>query len=116
MSLPADLLIHEVTRVRPTTSTDGWNNPTETGTTRTAGIAVRLQQDTHAEVYMDGRTPTEQRWRMYSNEPDWHRADRVEWDQGPDGLLVFEMFGEPNPVYDRESLHHVEATLRIVDG
>lgn len=116
MSLPADLLVHEVTRVRPTTGTTGWNTPTETGTTRTTGIKARLQQDTRAEVYLDGRAPAEQRWLMFTNETDWDRADRVEWSEGPKGLLVFEMFGEPEPCYDREVLHHVEATLRIVDG
>lgn len=117
--IPTDLLLHTVTRIRPAVGTDAWNATTldyDAGATRTAGLTVRIQQDTRAEVYLDGRTPAEQRWTMFANDTDWNRTDRVEWDEGPDGLLVFEIFGEPEPTYDNDSLHHLEATLRIVDG
>ena len=115
MPAPTDLLIHSVTRVRPVTTPDAWNAEIESSTTRTTGIPARLQQDTRAEIYFDARTPTEQRWTMFTNETDWDRRDRVEW-TGPNGLLVFEMYGDPEPVYDGTAFHHVEATLRIVDG
>lgn len=116
--IPADLLAHTVTRVRPAATTDSWNATLRDygpGATRTADIPARVQQDTRAEIYLDGRTPTEQRWSLFTNELDWDRFDRVEW-IGPNGLMTFDMFGEPEPTYDRTAYHHVEATLRIVDG
>lgn len=116
--IPPDLLPHRITRVRPATTTDAWNATDRdygVAATRTADIPARIQQDTRAEVYLDARTPTEQRWALFTNETDWDRHDQVEW-IGPDGLLTFDMFGEAEPAYDRGSLHHLEATLRLVDG
>ena len=118
MPVPAGLLVHSVARIRPTTPTDAHGNAVPTYTVPPANslaFAAWLQQDDRTEPRTDGREPLIQRWLMISNETDVRGGDRIVWATGG---LTFEVDGPPEPAYTPASTapHHLEATLRIVDG
>lgn len=113
MGIPDSMLPHEVTIVRPATTTDAYGNDVRdygVAATRTE-IRAWMQQDRRAEPREDGRDPLEQAWLMLTNHEDVQGLDRVEW-SGP----TFEVEGPPEPAYTPAGFHHTEATLRVVTG
>ncbi|HEY1395022.1 hypothetical protein [Roseateles sp.] len=114
MGIPDTMLPHEVTVVRPATTTDTYGSQVRDyggAATRTAGVRAWLQQDRRAEPREDGRDPLEQAWLMLTNHADVQGLDRIEW-TGP----TFEVEGPPEPAYTPAGFHHTEATLRVVTG
>jgi hypothetical protein len=101
---------------------DAYGNPTydyDAGATRRTVIAW-LQQDQRTETYPAGRNPLEQRWLLITNDEDLTADDRIEWPAHPLGPVVFAVEGPPEPTYRGGMaggpIHHLEATLRILDG
>lgn len=112
--LPAHVLPHTVSVVRPATATDDYGNVTRDygdAATRTE-ISAWMQQDRRTEPRDDGRDPLEQRWLLVANHADIQGRDRIEWTDHP----TFEVEGPPEPAYTPAGYHHVEATLRVVAG
>ncbi len=116
--LPGYLMIHNAVLVRPAVTTDSYRNQRldyGADATRTA-VSGWLQQDARAEPAVEGRTPQTQRWLWMSNDTDILARDRLEWAGHPAGPAVYEVDGPPEPVYAAGVLHHVEATLKRVEG
>ena len=113
MGVPASMLPQTVTRVRPSTSTDTYGNTTYdyASPTSSTSMAAWLQQDDRAEPLADGRAPLEQRWLMVTNDSDVAGRDRITF-----GALTFEVDGPPEPAYTPAGFHHLEATLKLVEG
>ncbi len=116
--VPAGLLPHTVTRVRPATSTDAHGNEV-----RDYGVAAArttmsawIQQNSRTEPTSNGRDPLEQIWLMVTNDPDVRGRDRVEWTPPSAAALVFEVEGPPAPVSTPAGYHHTESTLKVVSG
>ncbi|WP_432159219.1 hypothetical protein [Streptomyces sp. bgisy153] len=116
-SVPAALLPHTITLVRPDTSgTDGYSNTVYDygpAATRTE-IKGWLQQDTRRQltgVAADGRATQVERWLLVTNHADVRALDRFEWSG-----LTFETDGPPAPAHTPRGLHHQELALRIVTG
>lgn len=109
-AIPASLLIHTVTWIVPTTSTDTYGNTTRTYGTGTS-ITGRMEQNTAAEPLSDGRDPLERGWTLFTNQDGIAGYDRIVF-----GALTFEVEGPPAPTYGATGLHHAEVVLRKVDG
>lgn len=112
--IPAGMLPHTVTRIRPSTATDTLGNTTLSYTVPPAtslSLTAWLQQDDRTEPLADGRDPLAQRWLMVTNESDVAGYDRIVF-----GSLTFEVEGPTKPTYTPAGLHHLEATLRRVEG
>ncbi|WP_431440953.1 hypothetical protein [Actinophytocola sp.] len=107
-------LLRDVTKVRPATSTDAYNNTSYdygVAATRTVTKAW-IQQASAAEPVTDGRAPLIGRWLLISDDLDWKGRDRVE-----DGPTVYEVDGPPWVVHRGGSgPHHLEANLQTVTG
>lgn len=116
MGLPARLLPHTVTRVRPASAGDTFGNSELDygGSATRTTMAVWLQQNTATEPVSDGRAPLVGGWLLMVNDTIDGR-DRFEW-TGPDGAVVFEVDGPPKPVYTPAGLHHTECNLKVVVG
>lgn len=123
--IPSWLLPHTVTVVKPATSADAHNNVVLDyggGATRVtlapggANGGAHLQQMARLEYRPDGRSPEEQLWTMYCNYDALDPKDRVEWAEHPSGTVTFEVEGPPAPWWDPGGYHHLEATLRVLDG
>ncbi len=110
-----------LTKVRPSTSTDTYGNVIYSygaGATRSTFIGW-LQQDNRAESYPGGRDPMVQLWLLVTNDPDLDAADRIEWYGHPIAPVTFAVEGPPEHTYrglGGGQQHHVEATLRVVEG
>lgn len=115
--VPQHLLVHEVTVIRPSERTDRYGNTVRDYDAPASATEVRawMQQDRHREPAEDGRDLLTQRWLMVTDHLDVHAFDRVQWD-APSGRLVFEVEGPPAPMMTPRGAHHLEATLRIVEG
>lgn len=110
MSLPDSLLIHSVTWVVPTVSTDAYGNEKRaygSGTT----ITCRMQQDQGTEPLAEGRDPLVRDWKMFTNQSGIGGYDRIVY-----GTLTFEVEGPPAPASDGAGFHHAEVALRLVTG
>lgn len=118
MTIPADLLIHTVTRLRAPVATDGDNNETRDWDSATSlSMAGRLQQDTAADRFAEGRDPSEETWTLFTAETDLVTTDRISWDDHPAlGAVTFEIHGPPIPRYDAAAFHHHQVPLRILSG
>lgn len=116
MGVPDHLLPHTVTLVRPAQVTDDYGNVTRD---YSEGVATRtelrawMQQDNREEARSDGREAAIQKWLMLTNHLDVQRHDRIEYGALTLGLDVE---GPPEPVSTPAGPHHLEATLRAVDG
>src|SRR5262245_14001729 len=109
-AIPSTLLIHTVTWIVPSTSTDTYGNTTRTYGSGTS-ISGRMQQDKAAEPLADGRDPLEREWTLFTNQDGISGYDRIVF-----GSLTFEVDGPPKPTYGASGLHHAEVALRKVDG
>lgn len=116
MPIASHVLPHTVTVIEPATSTDGYNATVldyDTPASSTE-LVCRLQQDTRAEQYLNGRQPLDQAWTLYTNTDGVLTArSRVIWAERG---LTFTVEGEPEPAYNRSAYDHTEATLRIQEG
>lgn len=111
MSL-AGLLCHEVTIVRPSTTTDRYGDAVKSATAgRRWTTAARVAQQSRIEDH-DGREARVTDWLVYLPAgTDIVATDRLLW-----GVFVFEVIGVPNRAPDRRTEHHVECDLRLVEG
>ncbi len=109
----ASMLVHDLTIVRPGTTTDrygnvtkDWSNPTETA------VKGWVAQQEGTEV-LDGRDAQIRRWICYLPAgTDITGSDRVVW-----GTVTFEVSGPPNRAWHPSmGEHHVEAVLLAVVG
>lgn len=114
---------HTVTRVRPSTSVDGYNNTVLDYDTpaSTASVQGRLIAKTTDRLF-DALTPARGRdaevetWEFLTNESDILADDRLQWTHPARGLIDFEVEGQPMPRYRRDSYSHTKVMLRIVEG
>lgn len=113
--IPERLLLHTVTRVRPVVTADTYGDRVldHTSSTDRVTMSARLQQDQRRESYDLGREPLEQLWTMFTNVDDLAADDHVEW---PERSMTFTVHGPPEPTYDAVGFHHIEATLRVLEG
>lgn len=109
-AIPSALLIHTVTWIVPTTSTDAHGNTVRTYGSGTS-ITGRMQQDRGTEPLSDGRDPLERRWTLFTNQTGISGYDRIVFDG-----MTFEVEGPPAPAYGASAFHHAEVGLRLVDG
>lgn len=109
-AIPTSLLIHTVTWIVPSTSTDTYGNTVRTYASGTS-IAGRMEQNTAAEPLSDGRDPLERGWTLFTNQDGIAGYDRIVF-----GTLTFEVEGPPAPTYGASGLHHAEVALRLVTG
>ncbi|MBB4935650.1 hypothetical protein F4561_006559 [Lipingzhangella halophila] len=122
VGVPSRLMPHTVTLVHPVESTDSYGNTVYDYGEAAERSEVRawLQQDQRSLVAVDGADPMEARWLMVTDHTGVRRRDRVEWDDHPSGeQVVFRLDGQPAPLYNplsRNGVHHMEVTLRVVDG
>lgn len=126
-AVPDRLLPHTVTVVAPATSTDSYGNTVYDfgeAATRTGNVAAWLQQDQRAQVPTAGADPLQAKWSLVTNHSPIRRRDRIEWADGPEGPMTFELDGQAGPTYNPLQMaaagtsapHHTELTLKIVDG
>lgn len=125
MGVSSALLPHTVTVVEPVEQTDAYNNVTlDYGVSATRTVlepggpndGAWLQQDQRSEPHPDGRDPLDQRWLMVTNYPSITGKARIEWDDHPQGPVVFTIDGPPEPAYTPTGFHHLECTLRVTEG
>lgn len=109
-ALPTSLLIHTVTWIVPSTSTDAYGNVTRTYGSGTS-IAGRMQQDKADEPLVEGRDSLVRDWTLFTNQDGISGYDRIVF-----GTLTFEVFGPPRPTYGGSGFHHAEVSLKRIDG
>lgn len=117
MAVPTYLLLHTVTLVKPAITVDAYNSPDYDygpAATRVSAMAW-LQQEARSRVAVTGAKPLQERWTLITNAENVERRDRVEW-TGPSGAVIFELDGQPEPVYTPAGFHHTEVALVRVDG
>lgn len=106
------LLVHDVVIVNPRLGTDRYGNEVKDwfAATRTPSQAW-VAQRTASEI-RDGREALVSSWTiMLPADTDISGLSRVEW-----AGRTFEVDGEPVLAHTRRGPHHLEATLRIVEG
>lgn len=109
MSL-ATLLVHDVTILTSTYSTDRYNNQVRTGATSTV-VKGWISQRTQTED-TDQREARVSDWVLFLHpEASITGLDRVAWEG-----LTFEVTGPANPAWSPAGLHHLEVPLRVVVG
>lgn len=111
--IPDRLLPLTVTKVRPATSTDRYDNTVYdygAAATRTA-IKAWIDQASASETSPDGRNPITGGWKLITNHTDLDANDHIEWDSA-----AYELDGPAWPVHTPVGLHHLEARLRRVEG
>jgi head-tail adaptor len=108
--LPERLLPHTVTVQTAGTTTDrygntvqDWSDPDET----TARARVEMVLTQNPNEVTNGRDDAASVWRIFTNAA-LTLHNRIVW-----GSRVFDIDGEPAPVYDATSHHHYEAILRL---
>jgi head-tail adaptor len=109
-ALPASLLIHTVSWIVPTTSTDAYGNTVKTWGSGTS-ISGRVEQNKADEPREDGRDAAEREWTLFTNQDGISAKDRIVF-----GSLTFEVEGPPAPTYGATGFHHAEVHLRLVEG
>lgn len=126
-AVPGRLLPHQVVVVTPATSTDAYGNTVYdygAAATRTT-VQAWMQQDQRALVAAQGADPLQQKWLMVTNHSPIPRRARIEWAGHPEGAVVFELDGRPDPSYNPLAIaaaggtvspHHTELALKLVDG
>lgn len=110
--IPDRLLPHTATWLAAGTATDTYGNTVPDWDNATATtIRCRLEQATRAETVDETRDALTQTWRLYTNTTGIAGRDRI----AALGLLL-DVDGPPALVADRTGTHHLEATLRVVEG
>lgn len=109
-AIPTALLIHTVTWIVPSTSTDAYGNTKRDYGSGTS-IAGRMEQNRAAEPAIEGRDAADREWTLFTNQDGISQFDRIVF-----GSLTFEVQGPPAPEYGSAAFHHSEVALRRVDG
>jgi hypothetical protein len=111
MSL-AGLLVHDVTILRATTTTDRygnltvtWSTPTETAVKGWISQRSRSEENTQRDAQISD-------WVLFvPADTDIVGGDRVTWNG-----VTYEVDGPPWRAWTPRGEHHVEASLRVVSG
>lgn len=114
MGLPAHLLVHTVTRIRPAATTNTYGDAAlsyDVPPAASKAMPAWVQQDQRLEERTDGRDPLEQRWLLMTNDDDVQALDRIVHEGE-----TFEVEGPPARVNTPAGFHHLEATLYQAKG
>jgi len=107
----SNLLVRDVTILRPGTITDRTDTVADWSTATSTHTNGWLAQRSAAEV-LDNRTAGVTGWTLVlPGGTDVRRTDRVTID-----AVTYEVDGDPNPAWTPRGEHHVEVSLRRVDG
>lgn len=111
--IPPRLVPLEVDWIQPASTTNSygdtvtdWSEDAVTSTT----INVMIEQKTSTEQ-RDGRDVTVTTLALFTNELAVDAAHRIVWDG-----RTYEIEGEPAVIQTPRGPHHLEATIRIVEG
>lgn len=95
----------------PTRTTDAYGADAVTGWTAST-ITGRVDQTSRSEDHANARQAALSDWLLLTNAATVTDTDRI-----IDGATTYEVTGTPWPVYRTGStVHHYEATLRLVEG
>jgi head-tail adaptor len=110
--IPSHALPQTVTVVRPTTTTDRYGNTTTSWSNATrAEYAAWIEQSAAGEN-TDQRDQQSADWLLIVQpDADVNGRDRVEYDG-----KTFEVVGPPTRRNTFRGTHHIEATLRWIEG
>lgn len=106
------MFVHDIVIVRPATKPGRGSDTVAdwADTDRTDAIGWVTQQSTTDT--RDSRTGDTGQWLMLTSAAtDVRPGDRVEWSG-----LTFQIAGRPLPAWDRNSHHHTECQLTLVEG
>lgn len=102
---------HQFTYIVPAVSTDIFHNASRDYSGTVSGpVAGWLQQNSRNELRLEGRDPAVGGWTLFTL-TSLNRYDRVLWSG-----FIFEVEGQPNPLYTPAGLHHYEVSLYTVEG
>lgn len=116
----ASTLVHDITIVRPGTTTDRYGNVTKdwtTATRRTVKGWVSQQGSIGNPATLEdlkGREAQVSNWILYLlPDEDVNGFDRIEWEG-----ITFEAEGPINPAWSPrlKRRHHIEIQLKVVEG
>lgn len=107
------LLVHEVAILRPALGTNRYGDASKNWVaaveTETNGWVARRSE---SEDRAQGREAQLSEWvLMLDADTDIQGGDRVVW-----GTTTFEVDGPPNHAWTPRGEHHIEASLRLVEG
>lgn len=114
-ALPARLLrtLHASQRTTVTDPTDG----SESATWATTEILGRITRGSASETTEDGRQAAVSAVKLMTGYPDLATGDRV---IDPDEIVaddsVWELAGDPVPIWGAATIHHYEVPMRRVRG
>jgi head-tail adaptor len=110
--MPAHLMIQSAVVEKPTAATDsrgdatdGWDSPTR------VTITAWIDQQSTAETDDETRNSVTSTALLVTNYANLAADDRVVWDD-----KTWTVQGRPRQVPTLVGTHHVEATLRLVEG
>lgn len=109
MAVPSHTL-NPAVRLRAVTTIDAYG-ATVPDTWDELDFTAYVQQNNRSEVRGKGRDAETSDWLLVTNDDVLRGSDRVRV-----GDLVFQVEGRPWPVYGPSTVHHYEATLRLVEG
>lgn len=109
MGIPTTLL-RTLTLETQTTTTDAYG-ATVPSAWSTSTITGRVDQQSRTEDQSRGRDASVSQWLLLTNTSTVSASDRI-----VDGPSTYEVEGPPWPVYAGSTVHHYEATLRLVTG
>ena len=112
--LPARLL-RPLTLSRPTHTVDDTDGSVTT-TWESSQVEGRIGRGSATEATEDGRQAAVSTAKLFTNASTGRTQDRIiDTDTGPTPD-VWEVAGDPVPVWDTDSIHHWEAPLRRAEG
>lgn len=110
--IPARVLRDTVTRLRASSTTDRYGNTTTSWTNAARVELAAWIEQASASENLENRDQLASDWlAIFAPDADVQGRDRIEWDG-----KTFEVVGPPTPRNTLDGLHHIEATLRWIDG
>lgn len=110
--IPARVLRDQITVVRASSSTDRYGNETTSWDTAARHELWAWIEQASASESLDNRDQLASDWlAIVAPDADIEGRDRVEWDG-----KTFEVIGPPTPRDTLTGPHHIEATLRWIEG
>lgn len=110
--MPAHLMIQGVTLEKPTTSTDSRGDVTYSfDQPKRVKITAWIDQQSTTEVDDESRNARSSNALLVTNYLDMQAQDRVIYDGN-----TWTVQGRPRAVPTLVGIHHLEATLRLVEG
>jgi len=111
-TIPARVLRDTITRLRATTTTDRYGNVASSWDTAARQQLPAWIEQAAASESLDNRDQLASDWlAILAPDADLQGRDRVEWDG-----KTFEVIGPPTPRNTLTGPHHIEATLRWIEG